>query len=197
MKFFPPELYLRVGADDDAVAVAAASEWERACHRYRKHLKKIFPELPESLRKFLEEQELHEAQVVGPANLSMTTIPWSSQDVVIITDNRNTLLPEQQGTMAILQYAAAAVPIVIPSELPTAFSRGPLTWLHDEVDILEPGVYSHNIQLSDGRIVSISFREFRYQIASLILHASAQSSADSMSQIEGQPARRPKKAVSA
>jgi hypothetical protein len=199
MKFFPPELYVRVVSSDDEVADAASEEWERAGTRYLKHIKKIWPQLPESLRKFESEVFLHDAEVFGPARLSMQTIPWSDHDVLIVTHNINTLLPEQNRTMTVLQYAVTENPVIqIPVWSDNAFHKGNVIWLHDEIDVVAPGIFSHEIQLSDGRVVSLKFREFRYHFAPLILPVNqGQTETPVPAPAEGKPSRRPRKAASA
>ena len=44
-------------------------------------------------------------------------------------------------------------------------------WLYDEIDLVSPGVFSHSILVSNGLVVTIHFREFRYHIAPLLTPA--------------------------
>ena len=44
-------------------------------------------------------------------------------------------------------------------------------WLYDEIDLIEPGVFSHSILVSNGLVVTIHFREFHYHIAPLLTPA--------------------------
>jgi hypothetical protein len=48
------------------------------------------------------------------------------------------------------------------------FRPGQPIWLYDEVDLVEPGLFTHEILLSDGRVVKLQFREFRYHFAPLL-----------------------------
>src|SRR5438874_881447 len=41
-------------------------------------------------------------------------------------------------------------------------------WLYDEIDLISPGVFSHSILLSNGLVITIQFRDFRYHIAPLL-----------------------------
>jgi hypothetical protein len=168
MKYFTPELLLRFRSLDDEVADAADDEWEQAIRRYRRHFKKIRPHLPEAVRKFHDEYCLHDAAVFGPARLSVHTVPWGFQDVVIVAQNRNTLFPEHRNTLMFLQYAATEEPVVetpLPAE---KFPQGQPHWLYDEIDVIEPGVYSHEILLSDGRVIQLRFRELRFHLAKVV-----------------------------
>jgi hypothetical protein len=168
MKFFTPELYVRFGSLDDDVADAANEEWERALKRYQRHYKKIAPHLPESLRHFHDEQCLHDADIVGPAWLSLCTLPWNAKDVVIVAQQVNTLLPEYLNTLAILQYAVTEDPVVEKPVTAAVFKAGQPNWLYEEVDLISPGVFQHEILISDGRVIRIRFHDFRYHIARLL-----------------------------
>ncbi len=65
MKYFTPELYVQGNSDDDDVVDFVEKEWERRNNRYRRHYKKIQSQLPETLRKFHDEQCLHDADWAG------------------------------------------------------------------------------------------------------------------------------------
>ena len=67
MKFFTPELYVQGNSSDDDLVDWVEEEWERRLKRYRRHYKKIEPQLPPMLRKFHDEQCLHDADVFAPA----------------------------------------------------------------------------------------------------------------------------------
>ena len=41
-------------------------------------------------------------------------------------------------------------------------------WRYDEIDVVSPGVFSHSILVSNGLVVTVHFREFRYDIAPLL-----------------------------
>jgi hypothetical protein len=171
MKFSTPELYVRGNSDDPDEVDRVEAEWERASQRYRRRLKKIEPSLPPQLRQFLAEQCLHDADVFGPARLPVYSMPANPGDVIIVAQQINTLIPEFINTLAILQYAAVADLVVgVPYPSPV-FSKAYPYWLYDEVDLIEPGLFSHEILFSDGRVVKLVFKEFRYHIAPLILPA--------------------------
>ena len=168
MKYFTPELYVRINTASDDEAEAAHDEWERAGQRYRRRYKKIESQLPEALRKFHDEQCLHDADWCGLAQLPIYTFPLNSPGVTIVARQVNTLVPAFLNTLAILQYTVTAPPVIEkPVEAPV-FSDGRPEWMYDEIDLIEPGVFSHSILVSNGLVVTIQFREFRYHIAPLL-----------------------------
>ena len=168
MKYFTPELYVRINAASDDEAEAAHDEWERAGQRYRRRYKKIESQLPEALRKFHDEQCLHDADWCGLAQLPPYTFPLNSPGVTIVARQVNTLVPEFLNTLAILQYTVTAPPVIEKPVESDVFSDVQPKWMYDEIDLIEPGVFSHSILVSNGLVVTIQFREFRYHIAPLL-----------------------------
>jgi hypothetical protein len=168
MRYFTPELYVQGNSEDPDLVDQTEVEWERAIKRYRRHYKKIAPQLPDALRNFHDRCCLHDADVFGPARLSLQTIPWGFQDVVIVVQNINTLFAEHLNTLTFLQYAVTAEPVVTVPFPHEVFRTGQPIWLYDEIDVVEPDVFSHEIFISDGRVVKVLFREFRYQFAPLV-----------------------------
>jgi hypothetical protein len=169
MKYFTAEMYVRFNEVPDDESDAAHEEWELAGRRYERRYKKIAPQLPEELRRFHDEQCLHDADVVGPALLSTHLYPWNSRDVTIVAQQINTLIPQFKNTLAILQYAVTEPPVVEQPLRSAVFSDVQPIWLYDEIDLVEPGVFSHEILISNGFVVKLRFREFHYHIARLLI----------------------------
>lgn len=168
MKFYTPELYVRGNSRDDAVVDQSDEECERLEKKYKRYYKKIEPRLLPVLRRFHEEQCLHDADVFTPAQLPLNA-PWSSPEVVIFAQQVNTLYADYINTLAILHYKITAAPLIeTPVDSPV-FHKGRPHWIYDEIDIVEPGVFSHEILLSDGRVIKLLFRDFTYHIAPLCL----------------------------
>lgn len=168
MKLFTPELYIQINSPDDDIAEAGHDEWERRIKRSRRHYKKIESQLPEVLRKFHDEQCLHDADWAGFAHLPGHVFPWNGSDVVILARQENTLIPQFLNTLAILQYTVTAPPLLEKPVQSSVFSDVQPIWLYDEIDVVSPGVFSHSILVSTGLVVTIYFREFRYYIAPLV-----------------------------
>jgi hypothetical protein len=169
MKYYTPELLVRFRSDDDDIADQANEEWEHAIARYNRHFQRIRSRLPESLRTFHREQSLHDADVFGPAWLPPTPLQFERRGVVLIAQQINTLLPETQNTLAILEYSVTSDPVIEKPVSHESFHQTAVPeWLYDEIDVIESGLFSHEILLSDGRVIKLVFREFRYHIAPLI-----------------------------
>jgi hypothetical protein len=168
MKYFTPELYVQGNLENADQVDQAEMAWEQAIQRYREHCRTIEPHFPDALRKFHQELCLHDADVFGPAYLPLGSLPGNARAVVIVAQQVNTLLPEFHNTLAILQYGIVAEPVVEVPVQSGIFQTSHATWLYDELDLIEPGVFSHEILLSDGRVVKLRFRDFQYQIAPLI-----------------------------
>src|SRR5579883_174953 len=64
MRFFTPELFLRVNSNNDEIADAAQDEWEQSAQAYRHHLKKVLRHAPRSVGE-LAEACFHDAVVSG------------------------------------------------------------------------------------------------------------------------------------
>ena len=123
--------------------------------------------MPAAVVRFCEEQLLHDADVFGPAWLAEPAAT-SGGEVVLVAQQVNTLNADFLNTLAFLHYTATEEPrVVIPVPSPV-FSQAQPHWLWDEFDRIEPGVFSHSILYSDGRVVSIRFRDFDCRMAKLI-----------------------------
>jgi hypothetical protein len=165
MKYFTPELYLRGQSTDDAVVEAAEDAWEQAILDYRKHCDAIAPQLSETLRQFRESHLcLHDAEVFGLAKLSMTTLPWRFQDVVLLAK------PEKWGEepekLLFLHFGLTAEPVVERWEPDQSKQSGDrVFWLYEEIDVVSPGVFSLEIMFHNGLLLKLQFQEFRWLLA--------------------------------
>ena len=167
MKYLLPELHVQLNSANDDLADAAEEAIDLASEQYNRHWEAIKPHLPASVVRFYDEQFLHDADIFGPARLPGTG-GLSGGEVVIIAQQINSLNADYLNTLAFLYYTITEEPrveIPVPSD---AFHRGQPHWIWDEFDIVEPGVFAHSILYSDGRVVTIRFRDFRYEIAPLI-----------------------------
>ena len=167
MKYFTPELYIQGQSHDDEVLDRTEEEWERRIKRYQRHYKGIEPRLPEALRKFHDEQCLHDADWCGIAPWPVPMSASSAQGVAILARQDNTLVPQFINTLPILLYDVTAAP-VIERPVEEFFQDVRPVWLYDEIDLVGSGVCSHSILLSNGLVVTMQFREFSYYIAPLL-----------------------------
>jgi hypothetical protein len=168
MKYFTPELYVRYNSPDEAVVAEAEEEWDRAGERYTGHLEAIRPDLPATVLAFCDEHCLHDADVFAPALLPRATAQGSPQEVCIVTQNVSTLVPEYLNTLILLHYTVTEEPTIdVPLES-DVFGQVQPHWLYDEFDLVAPGVFSHEILISTGRVIKLRFRGFRYEVAKML-----------------------------
>jgi len=163
MRFFTPELYLRFGSPDDAVALAADAEWETAIARYSAHLESFRGKMPSQVVN-LSEMCLHDADILlrqeqqepfelacdkdGPAPW-----PWVLWYGVFTFAVR--LDDQVLDILYFLWDHIAEKPA--PQDWP--FSKSREHWLYDEIDY-RPGAgghFVHHVLLSTGIALSIPF----------------------------------------
>jgi hypothetical protein len=171
MRFFTPEL-LAQGNTADADAVVQVDEaWEEATERYAQHLAAIECSLPESLRSFHCDSCLHDAEIYGPTQ-SMSPANGNgtaaARSVTLTARRGEASGPDAADALIILHYEALAGPTFSRPIVSEAIETSKPLWLNEEVDVVAPGVYSHEILLSDGHVVKIVFRDFYYEVAPII-----------------------------
>ena len=150
MKFFTPECYVRFNSTDASVANRADADWERALAAYRKHLRSIRLKLPASVASLANDACLHDAEYLG---FSKMTMPAMSGDVAMIAVRKD-------GAVNFLVYVLDGEPLVTRPLESDAFDVSQPHWQYDEVDVVGPGVFQHEILLSDGRVLSVRFTAF-------------------------------------
>lgn len=168
MKFFLPHLYVQLNSPDEALGDLAEEELELASERYSRHWDSIKPQLPANVVRFYEEQMLHDADVLTPARFTGATALWNQGDVILVAQQINTLNADYLNTLILLRYVVTEEPRVEVPVQSDVFDRSQPTWEYDEFDLAGTGVFTHSIFLSDGRVVTIHFREFHYYLANLI-----------------------------
>ncbi len=152
MKFFTPDLLLRFGSPDDAVANAAQEEWEEIHRHYLDHLEKLRPKLPRGVKPLLRKFCLHDARLIA---------------LGLRHDNRELFLmleldrPHHQGLT--LTYDLTRRPELIRH--PELSKPGtPIEWLYDELDLGKGGehpIFRHSILFTGGRELELTFRTLR------------------------------------
>jgi hypothetical protein len=163
MKYMTPELLARVRSDDDAVAEAAAEEWERRGEEYRTRLTEIGSRtrLPGCVRsKLLKRDYLHDAKVLTMA---------------ADTGNRFSIFLELAGVLdpahkhIELQYRLVGGPGKGREflEHPALAGDGrPLGWwLYDELDVTDGQVeaFTHSILFTGGWEMQLTFFAFQWK----------------------------------
>ena len=194
MKYFTPELYVLGNSPDEADWERQEEEWERQIKRYQRHYRKIKDQLPETVRRFHDDYCLHDADVFGPARFSNGPRSAKTDQVVMVVQNLNTLFAQHLNTLMVLRYAITAEPLVqvpVPSDV---FHVGQPIWLYDEIDVVTPGEFVHEILVSDGRVIRIQFSDFRLEIAPLV---GPVKMSELQQLLAGKPSKSKKKAVPA
>jgi hypothetical protein len=165
MRFFTPELFLRVNSPDDEVADAAHGDWEAAVDAYRHHLKKVLRAAPPGVHE-LAKRCLHDAEVL------------SLQYEALGRESQRYFFPEpmfffhrRTGPATIklaLPKRSIALVYLIWDEVRT---HTPSTewenqtehrlWLYDEIDEVWSrfGMFIHRVLLNTGEVWEIPFMD--------------------------------------
>jgi|SRR5579883_405209 len=163
MRFFTPELFLRVNSNNDEIADAAQDEWEQSAQAYRHHLKKVLRHAPRSVGE-LAEACFHDAVVSGmtfdsfgrdafsyqPAGRIPPVVPRPSPATIKLTP------PGRSTALVYLVWDGVRNFPPIP-EWPE--HNGPRLWLYDEIDEVWSrfGMFVHRILFNSGEVWEIPF----------------------------------------
>ncbi len=162
MKYFTPDLLVRFGSKDDAIANAAQEEWDCACDSYGHYFDSIKGKMPSGLRHIEESYQLHDAKVRGLGKQGHSFV------IVLQLDS-----PPQP--LVTLTFDLVNEPKINPTDLPLQFrSTGSVVeWQYDELELIpgEPPIWSWSILLSNGWEVKLHFRDVQVQEAQALLPA--------------------------
>jgi hypothetical protein len=158
MKYMTPELLARVRSDDDAIAEAAAEEWERRGEEYRARLDDVRsrPDLPRGVRRLLKRDVLHDAKVL--------TMAAGKNSFSLFLELAGAIDPADKHLE--LQYRLVGGPgkgleLRDHPGCPELAGDGrPLGWwLYDEVDVIDGKVeaFTHSILLTGGWEMQLTF----------------------------------------
>ncbi len=145
MKFFTPELYLKLNSSDDKVVEEAHDKWEQALIDYKNHLHDI-SKFSEPIRKCAETLCLHDARFLNR--------PWPLEGEIV------NLALEHQSKFIFLIYCLAERPLCQIVNQRWPFKNGSdYVWLYDEFDVTDQGILQHEILISSGHLMTIKFYE--------------------------------------
>ena len=168
MKYFTPELFVRLQSSDADTADKADEEWEGALMRYRRRLDRIRSDLPRAARHLAFDLQLHDAEVLSMAR-------ENGRFVSVLR------LSTPPARTVILTYRLAGEAKIDRAALPSPYRSSEANWLYDEVDVVSgKKVYRHFILLSNGWQLELHFRELSIFEADALLpsaHEVADSSA--------------------
>jgi hypothetical protein len=154
MKFFTPARWLRFQGTSGREDFRDASEdWEKARSAYQREVKQIRRKLPSRLRRFAEEECLHDAVILavwqGRSRLKfLLRLDSPSTDVVELT------------------YTLMAPLTINPSAIPNEYRSNQASWMYDEIGIEKAKAgkpaFTHTILLSNGWEITIRFNRFDF-----------------------------------
>jgi hypothetical protein len=151
MKYFTPELYIRIQDCEPEAMDTADAAWTDASERYDDYLQTVLPELPSAVRQLLEGYYLHDAEVLSVGRQGDTFVILLQLDVP-----PNDLLS--------ITYTLAAEPRIERSALPPEHRSLRMTWQYEELEVCGSGEarhYRHAILFSNGWEIQIPFHEVR------------------------------------
>lgn len=149
MKYFTPELFVALQADDDDAMDAADAAWEDAVEAYSKRLSIIREGFPESACDLLDKYQLHDAVIEH--------LGQDGEKFVIVLR-----LEWPRGVTLILIYDITAPPMVKDDALPERHRASHCQWMYDEIDLGIDGVgFTHSIFLSNGLEIGMQFHAVR------------------------------------
>lgn len=164
MRFFTPELFVKLNSESDDEVDDAEAQWEATRKAYQKHFRNIETKLPRPLVKLCNTVPLHDASVVRPLNPV-----WMVHE----NDERGerswaVLSVRLEDAAYDLIYLDPIAPTRIARPVDSSvFSEENVIWLYDEVSF-KRGVCTHEILFSNGAVLSIEFKGFKYTEMPLI-----------------------------
>ncbi len=153
MKYFTPDLFVRLQNFDPSSMNAADAEWEAAEERYEQRLRDLGPAVAPVLKQF-EGLLLHDAAVLGISRRG-------DQFVIVLQKD----VPPRD--VVTLTYTLAAEPFIDRDAFPDPHRSGRMQFLYDEFDLAAEGegsALAHSILFSNGWEIRLAFRDV--QVAS-------------------------------
>jgi len=154
MKYFTQQLLDQASSPDEAVVEEANTEWNRAIVEYKKYLEKLRPYFTPSLRTFLDEYCMHDAEIVSRGKKA------GGQSYFIIAHFEP---PSTEGVS--LTFTLAGPTKEIGSQ------RSPSYWAYEEVEkvrVKDRDAFRISILLADGSELQVPFSDMeilRFQVA--------------------------------
>ena len=151
MRFFTPELLMRLNSKDGEVVDRAMQTWEEAIVAYNQSLPHVLSELPPQSRA-IATLSLHDWKLVMIKSPSGATPGLRHHSMFLALEFRNDL--------AVISYALTDKlrRIDSPEDWSLAGNKS-VYWLYDELDLngVSPGTFVHSILFSDGTTLVIPF----------------------------------------
>ena len=163
MRFFTPDLFLRVNSSNEEIADSAQEAWEFATHSYQHHLKTVLRSAPRNIVE-LAGACFHDAVIVG-----LTFDPYGRDPFQYSSGGRiPPSVPRPSPATFKLALAGRSIALVYlvwdgvtttPPNPGWSEHKGPLLWLYDEIDEIWSrfGMFIHRILVSNGQVWEIPF----------------------------------------
>lgn len=155
MRYFTPELFLKLNSADTQTVDAATEEWEKALTSYRQSLAKVLTAMPPQSR-CITDLALHDWDL-----LKVATNPDATG---LAREGPSAIMMLKQGrSIVILCYWLTGKLRVIGAPKKWPLSKSRVHWLYDEVDGYgsQQNSFIHRILLSDGSTLLIPFSSCR------------------------------------
>lgn len=147
MKYFTPDLHIRLQDASPARMDAADEEWERALAKYQRHLASIRAKLPSSAAEFLDQTRLHDAEVLWMGQ----ALPFFG--ILLRLD------PPSLATVGLSYFVVRDVRFEKPV-VPPEFCSSRMQWMYDEIDLGEQDrCFRHSVLFSNGSQLDLEARE--------------------------------------
>lgn len=158
MKFLTPELFVRMNEAADAEAERLDAEWEAAGKAGRSHDAAIRDRIPPKLAAFIDAICLHDAEWLG-LNVSPSRNGGHAPIAVINV--------RQGGDVVSMAYDLYEEPQWSGPEHQSRIwtDDEQLICLYDEIDLLDDARFSHEILLSNGKVVKLVFCHFDFFVS--------------------------------
>jgi hypothetical protein len=179
MKYFTADLYERFNSRDVDVADRADDQWKKAEARYEARLQRIRGGLPDAVRELADELCLHDAEIMAIGH----------------DDARASIVARQGSSLYWLSYGLSRAMESTRSRRAAAFSREPVVWLYDEVDMPAAGRFVHRILLSDGQQITLTFEAFKYRSMEIRSEEARGTVERAIARSNGHAAAAPRRAV--
>ena len=156
MNHFTPELFEQVNTDADPDR--ADSAWMLAEEDYLRRLAEVIDRLPPRARRFVDEECLHDAEVLG-----LIAPPIESSE-----GGRRAarLLVRQDDRLVTLEYLGLTEsPKFEPACFPKQHAEFQPLWLYDELDVTESGLFVHRIFFNSGYLLNLTAADFSYSVS--------------------------------
>lgn len=147
MKFFTPELYVRLQQPRVADMDAADAAWEQAEATYERHLASTRDKLPDSALKLLDAPRLHDAEVLWMGQAG----PFFAILLQLDPPHHSTVL---------LSYRGDRKPQFENDVVPAEFTTAIMQWMYDELHLgSQADCFRHSILFSNGSHLELEARE--------------------------------------